>query len=76
MTNPMLFGQRRQHPGWTSVSLQFGIELGDAVCRIQFDYEHRFAEHEHDSGHGSRIVHACLELLELFELTVVAWLLR
>jgi hypothetical protein len=24
------------------------LELVDAVFRIRFDYEHRFAEHEHD----------------------------
>jgi hypothetical protein len=23
------------------------LELADAVFRIRFDYEHRFAEHEH-----------------------------
>ena len=37
------------------------LELVGAIFRIRFDYEHRFAEHEHDFRHRSRIAHAYLE---------------
>ncbi len=31
-----------------NIVLVLELELVDAVFRIGFDYEHRFAEHEHD----------------------------